>query len=154
MKMSYIQAACAATVLFLWPGPQAQAQDANRDVVISKTDVRDIVHRLDRRTDEFKENFDRAVEHSSMEGTKGEDRAEDRANKLHDEASKLKDVFNDKKDKNHREVRERVDRTLAVAAEMDRVMARHRFTDKLQRDWDLLRSDLNALAAVYGLSSL
>jgi hypothetical protein len=33
-------------------------------------------------------------------------------------------------------------------------MLNHRFTDKLQRDWDLLRSDLNALAEVYDLSPL
>ena len=33
-------------------------------------------------------------------------------------------------------------------------MQEHRFTDKLQRDWDLLRSDLNGLAAVYDLSPL
>ncbi|HUE21997.1 MAG TPA: hypothetical protein VMQ86_09960 [Bryobacteraceae bacterium] len=33
-------------------------------------------------------------------------------------------------------------------------MADHRFTDKLQRDWEMVRSDLNALAEVYGLSPL
>jgi hypothetical protein len=33
-------------------------------------------------------------------------------------------------------------------------MLDHRFTDKLQRDWALLRSDLNALAKVYDLSPL
>jgi hypothetical protein len=33
-------------------------------------------------------------------------------------------------------------------------MINHRFTDKLQSDWDLLRSDLNAVAEIYRLSPL
>ena len=45
-----------------------------------------------------------------------------------------------------------MDKTLSIGSELSTVMKEHRFTDKLQKDWDLLRSDLNALAGVYGLS--
>jgi hypothetical protein len=130
------------------------AQDANRDVVFTKSDVREITHRLDKSTDEFKEDFDKAVEHSVLDDTRMEDRAKRRADELHDAAHKLKEVFDDKKDKNNPKVREQVDKTLAAGAEVNRIMLDHRFTDKLQRSWELIRSDLNALADVYGLSPL
>ncbi len=134
--------------------PAAVAQDANRDVVVTKSDARGIVRSLAKRTGEFKEDFDKAVEHSMIDGTRLEDRAKHRADDLHDAAKKLQDVYGDKRDKNDPKVRDQVDKTLAAAADVNRVMQSHRFTDRLQRDWDLLRSDLNALAAVYELSPL
>ncbi len=155
MSVTY-RTACAAlgAVLFLGSGSMVQAQDANRDVVVTKAAVGDIVHRLAQRSGEFKEEFNKAIEHSMMDGTKLEERAKHRADDLHDAAKRLKDVFGDKKDKNNPAVRDQVDKTLSAGADVNRIMQDHRFTDKLQRNWDLLRSDLNALAAVYALSPL
>ena len=51
-------------------------------------------------------------------------------------------------------MREQVDKTLAAASELNQVMTAHRFTEKLQRDWEMVRSDLNAPAAVYSLAPL
>ncbi len=152
MRLIPYGAACLTLSLsFL---PMAGAQDANRDVVVTKSDVRGIVQTLARRTGRFKEDFDKAVEHSMMDGSRLEDRAKRRADDLHDAAKKLDDVFGDTKDKNDPKVREQVDKTLSAAADVNRVMENHRFTDKLQRDWDLLRSDLNALSAVYDLAPI
>ena len=109
---------------------------------------------MSRRTGDFKERFDKALDHSMLDGSKLEDKAKRRADDLHDASKKLHEVFNDKKDKNNPKVREHVDKVLAAAGEVNRVMVDHRFTDDLQRDWDLLRSDLNALAALYNLSPL
>jgi len=129
------------------------AQDANRDAVGTVTDARTIVRKLGDRTGDFKNSFDNAVEHS-VDGGKMQDRAKHRADDLHDFAKKLQDVFDDKKDKNDPKVRDQVDKTLAAAADVSRIMSEHRFTDKLQREWELLRSDLNALASLYNLSPL
>ena len=123
-------------------------------MVISKTDVGSVIDRVAKRSGDFKEEFDKAVEHSLIDGTKLEGRAKQRADDLHDAAKKLKDVFGDKRDKNDPAVRDQADKTLAAASDVNQVMQNHRFTDKLQRDWDLLRSDMNALAAVYDLSLL
>jgi hypothetical protein len=41
-----------------------------------------------------------------------------------------------------------------MGSEISGMMKEHRFTDKLQQDWELLRSDLNALAGVYGLTPM
>lgn len=156
MSLTCLRAACAglAAIWFLGTTIAVQAQDANRDEIITKTDVVDIVQRLAKRTGDFKEEFDKAVEHSMMDKTKLEERAKHRADDLHDSAKRLRDVFGDKRDKNNPAVRDQVDKTLASGADVNRIMQDHRFTDKLQRNWDLLRSDLNALASVYDLSPL
>ena len=156
MFSTYLRAACVslATIWFVGSQISAQPQDANRDVIVTKTDVGDIVQRLAKRTGEFKEEFDRAIEHSMMDKTKLEERAKHRADDLHDSAKRLHDVFGDKRDKNNPAVRDQADKTLAAGADVNRIMQDHRFTDKLQRNWDLLRSDLNALSSVYDLSPL
>ena len=47
-----------------------------------------------------------------------------------------------------------MDKELAAAAEVNTVMREHRFTDRLQNEWDSLRTDCNALAAVYSLTPI
>ena len=135
------------------PRPCA-AQDANRDTIMSPTDVGSVVDRLQKQAGAFKEEFGRAVSHSMIDGTQIEENAKHRADDLHSAASKLGNVFHDKKDKNNPAVREQVDRTLAAASELNRVMAAHRFTDKLHNDWDVLRAELNGLAGMYQLTPL
>jgi len=144
----------AGALLFLAPFGSIRGQDANRDVVTTRSDIGAVVGRLSKSTGEFKGRFDEAVSHSMIDGTRVEANAKHRADDLHDAAKRLADVFHDKKDKNNPAVREQADKTIAAASELNRVMVHHRFTDQLQRDWEMLRSDLNALAQVYDLSPL
>ena len=132
---------------------QRPLPDANRAVVMAPTDLGSVIDRLAGRSGEFKDEFDKEIGHS-MEGKHIEERAKHRADDLHDQAKKLKDVFGDKKDKNAPQVREQVDRVLATVSELSRVMAEHRFTDKMRQDWNLMKGDLNGLAGVYGLSTI
>jgi hypothetical protein len=144
-----------ASMLLMGASPSlAHAQDANREVVDATSDVGGVVDRVQKLSGEFKNSFDKAISHSMIDGTRMEANAKHRADDLHDAANKLGDVFHDKKDKNNPAVRNQVDKTLAAASELNHLMGEHRFTDKLQRDWDMLRSNLNALARVYDLSLL
>ena len=156
MHSRWLRMACLAGAVGLWPGSQsvARAQDANRDAAVTISEARDVVDRLAKRSGEFREEFGKAVEHSMMDGSKLEDRAKRRAADLNESAKKLRDVFHDKKDKNNPAVREQADKVLAAAADVNRVMAANRFTEKVQRNWEVLRSDLNALAQIYSLSPL
>jgi hypothetical protein len=156
MLSNFVRAACLVTGVSLMAGLPARvaAQDANRDSVVTMASVSEVVDRLAKRTGDFKSSFNHEIEKSIIDGTKLEDRVKNRADDLHDAAQKMKDEFHDKKDKNHPKVREKVDRTLAAAADINRIMVEHRFTDKLQREWASLRADLNGLAAVYDLSPL
>ena len=135
-------------------GTATYAQDANREVIMAPNDVGTIVDRVEKKSGEFKASFNNAVEHSTMDDTKLEANSKKRADDLHDAAKKLGDVFHDKRDKNNPAVRAQVDKTIGAASELNRVMTAHRFTDKLQQEWDQLRGDLNALATVYDLSPL
>jgi len=144
----------AGALLLFAPFASVRAQDANRDVVTTRSDIGAVVDRLSKSTGEFKGRFDEAVSHSMIDGTRLEANAKRRADDLHYAAKRLGDVFHDKKDKNNPAVREQADKTIAAASELNRVMLNHRFTDQLQRDWELMRSDLNALAQVYDLSPL
>jgi len=156
MLSNYVRCACllAGALFIAGAFVPAHAQDANRDVIVTPSDVGSVVDRVHRLSGEFKNSFDKAVSHSTMDGTRLEANAKHRADDLHDAANRLGDVFHDKRDKNNPAVRDQADKTIAMASEVNRVMLNHRFTDKLQREWDLLRSDLNAQAQVYGLSPL
>lgn len=156
MDSRFLRLTCVAIAGVVWSAsqPVARAQDANRDAALTLSEARDVVDRLARRTGEFREGFDKAVEHSMMDGSKLEDRAKHRAADLNELSKKLRDTFHDKKDKNSPEVRKRADQVLAAGADVSQVMAANRFTEKLQRDWEVLRSDLNALAQIYSLPQL
>jgi len=156
MDSNFVRAAClvAGASLFAGLPSRVAAQDANRDAVVTVATVGEVVDRLAKRTGDFKSSFNREIEKSVIDGSKLEDRVKRRADDLHDDAQKLKDEFHDKKDKNNPKVREKVDRTLASGADINRIMVEHRFTDKLQREWATLRADLNGLADVYNLSPL
>jgi hypothetical protein len=140
-------------LLFIGSQTAVQAQDANREVVVTRSDLGSIVNSLARRTGGFKDEFDHEVEHT-MDNKHVEERAKHRADDLHDTAKRLKDVYDDKHDKLSPKVREEVDKTLAAGSELSKVMQDHRFTDRLQQHWQDLRSDLNALAAVYELTPI
>ena len=92
MHSNLLKAASVGLGAFLWAAaPPLRAQDANRDVVISKTDVGSVIDRVAKRSGDFKEEFDKAVEHSLIDGTKLEGRAKQRADDLHDVG--LKELF-------------------------------------------------------------
>jgi hypothetical protein len=144
----------AGLLPFAWTPQPCAAQDANRDTIMTPTDVGSVVDRVERQSRAFKDEFNKAVSHSMIDGTNLEENAKHRADDLHNSAAKLGDVFHDKKDKNNPAVREQVDRTISMASELNRVMVAHRFTDKLHDDWDVLRAELNGLAGVYQLTPL
>ena len=116
------------------------------------SDVGAVVDRVQKLSGEFKGSFDKAVSHSMIDGTRLEANAKHRADGLHDAANRLGDVFHDKRDKNNPAVRDQTDKTLAAASELNRVMMNHRFTDKVQRDWEMLRANLERSGG--GLRSL
>jgi hypothetical protein len=156
MKVTFIRTAVLAASLlpFIGVPRPCGAQDANRDTIMTPTDVGTVVDRVQRQTGAFKDEFDRAVSHSMIDGKRIEEDAKHRADDLHNSASKLGDIFHDKRDKNNPAVRDQVDRTLNAASELNNVMMQFRFTDKVQQDWGQLRAELNGLAAMYQLSPL
>jgi hypothetical protein len=144
----------AGAVLLRGPYTPLRAQDVNRPIVETRGEVSAVVERLARRAGDFKDSFDSAVSHGMIDGTLIEVNARHWADDLHDAAERLAGVFHDKWDTGNPAVRDQADKTIAAASELNRVMLNRRCTDKLQRDWRVLLSDLNALAEVYDLLPL
>lgn len=124
----------------------------NREVAVyTRTDVRDLVQRMERHSDDFRKHFEKALDHSSLDGTDREDRLRRWTQDLEQMLDRLKD------DDSHRQVRnmeQRVNTVLAIAAGINRVLLYRPFDAETDRDWNLLRSDLNALAITYDLPAL
>jgi hypothetical protein len=102
-KCSLSIAVCA--LLFRGPFAPMRAQDANHDVVETRSDIRTVVDRLAKKSGEFKDAFDDAVSHSMIDGTRLEANTKHRADDLHDATKRLADVFHDKRDKDNPAVR-------------------------------------------------
>lgn len=124
----------------------------NRKVAVyTRTDVRDLVQRMERHSDEFRKHFEKALNQSALDGTDREDRLRRWTQDLEDMADHLKE---DSKHEQVRDMEQRVNTMLAIAAGINRVLLYRAFDADTDRDWNLLRSDLNALAIAYDLPAL
>ncbi len=123
-----------------------------RDVIIyTKTDVRDIVQQMERHSNGFRKHFEKALDRSALDNTDREDRLRRWTQDLEDMLDHLK---NDQSKGQIRDMEQRVNTLLAIAAGINRIMLYRRFDADTDRDWQMLRSDLNALAITYDLPTL
>lgn len=130
--------------------PPLMAQ--NREVAVyTKTDVRDLVQRMERHSNDFRKHFEKALDRSALDGTDREDRLRRWTQDLEDMLDHFKDDYNHGRVHN---IEDRANTLLAIAAGINRAMLYHSFDHDAERDWNLLRSDLNALAITYGLPTL
>lgn len=124
----------------------------NRDVAVyTKTDVRDLVQRMERHSDDFRKHFEKSLDRSALDGTDREDRLRRWTQDLEDMLDHFKDDYNHGRARN---MEQRVNTLLAIAAGINRIMLYRTFDSGTERDWNLLRSDLNALAITYDLPAL
>ena len=146
-----VSAFCAGVVALALSIPNTAAAQ-NRDVTVyTRTDVKDVVQRLERPSDDFRKHFEKALDRSSLDGSDREDRLRRWTQDLEDMLDHFKEDYN----KGHvRNMDDRVNTLLAISAGINRVMLYRTFDQQAQRDWNFVRSDLNALAIAYGLPTL
>jgi hypothetical protein len=113
-----------------------------------KTDVGDVVERIERHGDEFEKVFDRGVNRMDL---KEKDRYKDWADNLEKAVDDLKEEYNDK---NFGKARANLEEAMLVAASINRLMLREPFVSEAQRAWGVLRDDLNVLATAAGIPAL
>jgi len=142
---------CLVTAIVLMAGALALKAQQRDVAVYTKTDVRDLVQRMERHSDAFKKHFDKALDRSALDGTDREDRLKRWSEDLESQMDHFKDDYNHDRLRN---VEDRVNTLLAIAAGINRAMLYRTFDHDAERDWGLLRSDLNALAIMYGLPAL
>src|ERR1700752_2133281 len=129
-------------------GHQAQPRTA-RGRVYTKADVDKIIKRVEDRSDKFKKEFDKALDHSRLNNTQREDQLNDYAKDLEKATDELRDEF-DRRDAwadNRAEVRD----CLSIATKLNVAMRNRRLAPKVESTWSALRYELNTLAGVYNL---
>lgn len=123
-----------------------------REVAIyTRTDVRDLVQRMEQHSNAFRKHFEKALDRSPLNDTDREDRLRRWTQDLEDMLDHLK---KDQSKNQIRDMEQRVNTMLAIAAGINRIMLYRTFSADAERDWRLLRGDLNALAITYDLPAL
>lgn len=145
-----IYAALAVACLIFTLAATGEAQRRGR--LYTKAEVNDIIRRVENRSDEFVRLFDSSLDRSRLDGTKREDRLNERARNLERALDDLRREFDRRE--NYNQTRPQVSRALNVAEDINKVMRRRRMGGETERQWGLLRSELNALALVYNLRPL
>lgn len=121
----------------------AQAQRLNRN----NRAVRQILNRLDNRTNQFRNSMDAALDRSRLDGTRREDNINQFIQDFDNAVEQLRARFN-----NRTETTADVEAVLNVATRIDRFMQRNRLTNNAQNNWLTLRSDVNQLASAYNIN--
>jgi hypothetical protein len=142
---------CAVSVFSLDAGAQRRRQSP-RARGYTKAEVGVIITRVENRSDEFVRLFDRALDRSGLDGTRREDNLNERTRVLERTLDNLRREFDRRE--SYIQTRPEVTRTLNIAREINQVMKRRRMGSEPERQWNLLRFELNTLADVYNLPSL
>ena len=147
--LALLCAACAP----LAPAAEAQRRRAPRTPRArgyTKAEVDAVIRRVETRSDEFIKLFDKALDRSGLDGSEREDRLNERAKNLERALDDLRREFDRKE--SYVETRPEVRKCLNLAEEINDVMKRRKMGAQTERQWGLLRAELNTLADVYGFA--
>jgi hypothetical protein len=109
--------------------------------------VRQILNRIDNRTNQFRNSMDAALDRSRLDGTRREDNINQFIQDFDNAVERLRASFN-----NRTETTAEIQDVLNIATRIDNFMRRNRLTANAQNDWLTLRTDVNQLAAAYNIT--
>ena len=125
----------------------ANANNVFGQVFRTTAQMENTLKRLERNTDRFSRSIDAALDRSRLNNTD----TEDQANALVDELEFATDRLKDRADDNVVNTFD-VNEVLRRGMYLDMFMQRHNFSPAAERDWRMVRSDLDRLARVYGVT--
>jgi len=111
-----------------------------------------LIRQAESRSNQFVAVFDRALDRSRLEGTIREDRLNERAAELERQLNVTREELN--RSGNQWAIRSSISNAIEVGRAINNVMRKRNLTPNAERQWMLLRSDLNRLASVYNLRQL
>jgi hypothetical protein len=153
LRLKYFTALAVCCLVLAVASPSfAQGRGPSRSRAYARVDVDRLIRQAENRSDQFVAMFDRALDRSRLEGTIREDRLNERAIQLERELNIVRQEFN--RSGNHYNIRSHVANALNVAQGINNVIRNRRLYPAAERQWTLLRSDLNRLAAVYNQRQL
>lgn len=121
--------------------------NAQRPYRVSDNQVQYLLNRIEQRTDTFKNDLDRALDTSRLNGSDSEDMINGYVGDFESATDALKDKFNSRDS-----VADDVEDVLNRAAFINSFLTRNRLNATAQRSWTVIRTDLNTLANYYSVS--
>jgi hypothetical protein len=114
---------------------------------VGDKDVKSLLGRVESRADRFRQSVDAALDHSEINGTGYEDEINRYMKDFARATDKWKSHFDD-----HDTAAADATEVLGRAREIDRFLAAHPLSDRVQTDWTDLRATLDELARAYNVS--
>ena len=146
LKSLAILAACTSVLILTTPG---YAQFRSRDY--SRWEVDRLIRQAQFRSDRFAAMIDSSLG-TDLEESSSDDRLSMRTRNLERQLDIVRQAFNETRD--FRDVRSEVSTALNMARRVDYQMRRANLDSGTERQWMMLRSDLNQLARAFDLPSI
>ena len=108
--------------------------------------IRNILNRLETRTDTFRGQVDNRLDNSRWDNTRRENQIMDFVNAFENSTDQLRRSFGDR-----RVTQSEVNQVLTYGAYIDDFMRRNQLAAAPERQWNLIRTDLNQLANRFGV---
>lgn len=122
------------------------SRSAGGQVIRTTAQIENMLSRLETNTDRFNSSIDAALDNSRLNNTE----VEDQANALVDELEFATDRLKDRAEDNVANTFD-VNEVLRRGMYLDMFMQRHNFSPAAERDWRMVRTDLDNLARLYGV---
>ncbi|MCA1624569.1 MAG: hypothetical protein LC768_10230 [Acidobacteria bacterium] len=148
----FLFVAVAMTVFVFNTQANAQYTRVRSNNNLSKAQVERILRRVEERTDRFVALFNDSLDNSRLNNSNRENNLNRRARDLESATDELRREF-DRSDRwieNQDEVR----RTLNIASDINVAMRNRRLGGATERTWNLLKTELNALARAFNLPAV
>jgi hypothetical protein len=124
----------------------AQAQ-YQRPYRTTDRNVQQLIRRIETRANNFRASLDRALDRSRLDNTRREDNINLLVSDFEQATNQLRDRFNARQS-TISDAQQVLDRAVLI----DRFMQRNRLANAAERQWDLLKRDLNTLASYYNVA--
>jgi hypothetical protein len=152
MRTKFLKLFVVVSVFFMF-GAMAEVSNAqqrwSRGKSYSKAEVERTIRRIEERTDIFVGQYDKSLDHSSLNGTDREDWLNKRAKNFEGATDELRREF-DRRD-TWQENRNDVQNCLNIATDIDKNMKNKRYGAGTEKNWRAVVYELNTLARLYNL---
>lgn len=150
-KLTKIFISFMAMFIVLLAADTGNAQ-IRRGRAVSKQQVEQLLERIEERTDHFSNQLNKSLDRSRLDGGKTEDGIADRAKDLENASDELRREFDFNDTRGETKINAR--KVLNTATAVNRIMSRRNFSRLSENSWVSLRSEINALARIYGLPAV
>jgi len=145
--MNRIRQTFSLALVFVLAGLSMTAEAQRRTYNTTDQQTRQLIRRIENRTNIFRSSLNSALDRSRIDGTRREDNINTFVSDFQSATNQLRDNLNSRRD-----VSADVQSVLDRAALIDSFMRRNRLGAQAERDWASLRTDLNELARTHSIS--